>query len=164
MSVSPPSAGFLAQRRRAVSHSLEVQGLAHVAVTRTGAIRWDLRLHFVPKHAGSEGMGAIPPDVNASNIRLVAQGDRTPANLDVEAIRYPPAGGHVLTVAVCMVDPSGSALGVQALPTYELELVDLPQIDPFFRRSPFSLDAGTGGGYQPFPAQAATPATSQAHS
>ena len=149
----PHQAGslFLDQRRQAVIHSIRRVGLDYLLPRRAGRAAdggelWDLELHFLPADASKTeaGVARVPLGVSPDNLRITL-GELLDPGVRVKSVAEGAEDGCL--VARVRRDPPSSgeaAAAAESRPVYTLELVDLPQVDRFFRRCRFVFQDGGG--------------------
>ncbi|MEM9904085.1 MAG: putative baseplate assembly protein [Cyanobacteria bacterium P01_D01_bin.44] len=130
---------FRARRRAAISQHPTQIGLDY------GVVESDqLRLYFVPPAPGVEKTH-LPPDFNATNIRILGG-----TNQEQESIRI---GGEIRPMedgAALLVPLQYSEAALNTLfPSYRLELVDVPHLDPFFAQIEFTLQGDEPAQFDP---------------
>ncbi len=134
---------FLRLRRAAVAAHPTQIGLDAIetGVDPADPARHRLELHFIPavndpspsKHAGLGGL-------SAANFRFTAAGEPVDGLLTVVDVDHLTPASPDLTVTVTYAGDASLARRLGSTATLSVELVDVPDLDPFFCRLDFSLD------------------------
>jgi len=133
---------FREQRREALRNAKAVTGLDYITVqpftSQANPFKWWLALHFVPKIQMDVDTQTIPPGITPHKIQITIE--TASARMKVLAVRYPtrPVEQGVLTLEI---DAEGEAIhhDTQRSATYNLTILDTPDLDPFFSEAPFRL-------------------------
>ena len=127
-------AAFLAQRRAALRRHPTQTGIDYIEVEADGAQPglFYLKLHFVP---AAEGIGkvVVPTGITTDDVRIA--GGESGVTIRVEAVI--DADDHLVVVV--------REQGEGEIPTYTLQLVNVPNLDPFFAQIAFSLKVDEPG-------------------
>ncbi|MCZ6677475.1 MAG: putative baseplate assembly protein [Candidatus Poribacteria bacterium] len=137
-------ATFLNQRRDAIRRHPTQGGIDYVDVKKSASDEWELWLYFVPAAEGITDKNVTPESMTTDNIRITdAMGIADPSIQIVEPIDLNPQDDEDNTVdnavRIQVREEEQTALSSGDSPTYTLQLVDLPNLDPFFAQVSFSL-------------------------
>jgi hypothetical protein len=129
------------QRRTAISSHETQIGLDFIQVViRVAPERSQLFLHFIPALADVR-KAAVPNPIQPENIRITASSGATPLDLNLSATQLPGTENkNILTIDLTSVF---TRLMTTSHPIYTLELVNLLNVDRFFSRATFSLEANS---------------------
>ena len=149
---------LLAQRRAAVTRHPTQRGIDRVEVTPGTGGALTLTIVFLPGSGSAADKVPRPDTLTVGNVRISIDdptGKTRPQGYlrvaDVSAPADTPDAVLVDVVSRDPRDPSARAL------TYQVELVDVPTLDPFFAAAPFSMtsvvhaDASAGGAHDAAP-------------
>lgn len=126
---------FLEQRRRLVAARPGVYGLEQASMRWVGEGLWEVRLRFI--RSTGEDDPSIPPLLANENLRFRPVADvRTAAAVEIRELR-PPDSPDSMTVLLRL---SGDPRVIQRdLPQWEVEVVDVPGLDPLFSGARLNL-------------------------
>lgn len=119
------------------------------------AVDLDRRLLTVLFIAAAPGVAKATPlaAIGRSNIRITGGQDTRPANVRVLRVEARQESNS-LSVAY---EHDAEAFRGSDFPSYVLEIVDVPQVDPFFARAEFSLRPEEPAAFDPAPTPLAPP-------
>lgn len=139
MSVST-AAAFLRRRREVLAAHPGRLGLDFVEVVAAPSGETTLRLHFVPDASGaSPGKHTALDALDAGHLRFTEGGVEVPGLFEVVVVEHTGAE-PTASVKVRFAGDSDAARRLGKAPVFTLELVDFPDLDPFFSAVDFSLD------------------------
>lgn len=135
---------FRTRRRTAVSRHPTQIGIDYVAVEQGQAEQsLQLVLCFIPPAEGAAKNPLPSVELNPSNCRILGGAASIRVVGSIEAV---VRAGQPALVVPLQYDPD-AASGL--FPTYTLELVDVPHLDPFFARVDFSLQVDEPAQFDP---------------
>ena len=134
---TPEENRFREQRRSALRSSGAVYGLDFVEVTRDQSPdRFRLRLHF---------LSAAPAGLTASHLVIRSPQGLLDSGLGVESVRRLQEAPGCDELTLRIHDPARAERLARDPSDYQLELVGLENVDPFFSAAPFRFDGEPGG-------------------
>ncbi len=140
---SSRSVHFLALRRRAVSTSTRtVYGLDYVSIAGREGQWMSVWLHFIQPSGFARGRrDAVPPDLSTSNLLLTLAAGDQPARAIIERLIYPkavPAAPDQAHLPSNVLAAEIRLAPAETLDTFQLQLIGVPYLDPFFSSALFS--------------------------
>lgn len=146
--VSAAGPRFLTQRRRSVIDSVERFGLDYVIPSRIpstgpGEEEWELKLRFLPAGEAKtqDGVKPLPVGLTTSHLRITL-GEIQDPGVRIQSVAE--VDDETLSARVLRDPPTAEAEASKSPPIYSLDLVDLPQVDRFFRSARFVFQEGGG--------------------
>jgi hypothetical protein len=133
---------FLRRRRAAVSAHPSQIGLDSIDTAADPAepgLR-RLVLHFIP--AAVPGKHEVLGDLGAQSLRFTSGGAPVDNLFAVEGVEHRTPTSAEVTVTLAFAGDGDPALRPGGGTVYTLELVDVPDLDPFFSRLDFTFDPG----------------------
>jgi hypothetical protein len=122
---------FRAHRRAALRRHARLIGLDYIEV----ASPMQLLLFFVPAAESIAATKVVRPEaITPANIRVQGATGREQIRLTITAVRSSASAPQSLEVALRVEGGEGE------IPVFTLELVDVPNLDPFFTQASFSLE------------------------
>lgn len=144
-------AAFRQQRRLLLTQSPEIKGLDFVSTEETvlqQSLRRMLVLHFVPAPAGSRAV----PEMSLENVVLRAPDGGRLEGVRIVALELPEdTEENRATLALRIADDDRARALTDDPRPCVLELVELPDVDRFFRSAPFRFSAGVVRDRRPAP-------------
>ncbi len=135
------------RRRLAIAHSATQRGLDHVESEPLAAkpadstrARYRLRLYFVATASRAQPKAAIPPGLQAGNIRLSVLGGGDPGLRIIEIPTNPEGPVLDLIAERTGPPPHDAAVASGGMIVYTLTLTGVPNLDRFFSEAAFTLD------------------------
>ena len=139
-------AAIRVQRRAVLSRHPVMLGIDFVEARRVDASRWDLLVSFVSAEPAT-GKQSVPIDIQSSNVRVTRVHDGSDTSLTVKSVSPPENGSNLLKVSVASSPDMGEES--EAFSQYQLDIVDVENIDRYFSGASFSLHYGASGAIDP---------------
>lgn len=141
--MSAPDAAevFLRQRREALRNDANRLGIEFAEVETGSSEDKALVVHFVPDASGS-GKHTALDDLEVRNVRFTIGDVAVDGLFDVQDVRHQGTEPEI-RVPFRFAGDTDLARRLGEAPVFTLELVDVPDLDPFFDRVAFSLELTT---------------------
>lgn len=133
---------FLRRRRAAVAAHATQIGLDAIEVAADPAVpgRRLLELHFIPADEPGSDKHEVLDDLAAGNLRFTSDGVPVDGLFTVGRTEHRTSESPDVTVPVTFAADADLARRLGSGAVYTLEVVGVPELDPFFSRLDFSLD------------------------